>query len=300
MKLLGSYKNGSYFVKIYDDGTKERIAPKDVFIPDFSESCDITITERCVNACPECYANCTAEGMHCNFGKYAHLLRTLHPFTEIAINGNNLDHPQLEYFLLEMKINHIIVNMTVNQIDFEKHISYLRRLSEEKLIYGLGVSLNKATKDFVDNIKQFPNACIHLINGIFSAEDCEMLKDNDLKILILGYKQIGRGADYYFTDNTDLKLKQQWLYEYLEDLPNKFKVVSFDNLALEQLNVKRIMSEKDWESFYMGDDGDYTFFINLVQGYFAKDSLSYNHYPIKQGMSIDDMFSVIRGYTKIC
>lgn len=33
------------------------------------------------------------------------------------------------------------------------------------------------------------------------------------------------------------------------------KTVSFDNLAISQLNIKRLMSEQEWKIFYMGDDG---------------------------------------------
>lgn len=50
------------------------------------------------------------------------------------------------------------VNMTVNQIHFEKKQELIRRLVDEKLIYGLGVSLVNPTKRFIELIKQYPNA----------------------------------------------------------------------------------------------------------------------------------------------
>ena len=34
-----------------------------------------------------------------------------------------------------------------------------------------------------------------------------------------------------------------------------FEVLSFDNLALEQLGIKEILPQETWEQFYMGDDG---------------------------------------------
>ena len=69
--------------------------------------------------------------------------------------------------------------------------------------------------------------------------------------------------------------------------------MSFDNLALEQLNVRRLLTDEQWNEFYSGDDGTFTFFINLVDGYFAKNSLSLVKYPIGD-LSMDEMFDTIR------
>ena len=82
-----------------------------------------------------------------------------------------------------------------------------------------------------------------------------------------------------------------WLHENLEEIINHFNVVSFDNLAIKQLAVKRLMSEEDWDEFYMGDDGNYTFYLDLVEGNFGKNSLATDRYPIMD--NIDDMFRKI-------
>ena len=86
----------------------------------------------------------------------------------------------------------------------------------------------------------------------------------------------------------------KWLYENLKNIIPHFKVISFDNLSLNQLEVKRLLSEKQWDEFYGGDDGTFTFFINLVDGYFAKNSLSPIHYPI-ENLTMDEMFNIIKG-----
>ena len=54
MKLLGTYQNGNYTVKIYDDGTKIRENDLDFFEPDTVESMDIKITNSCDKMCPFC------------------------------------------------------------------------------------------------------------------------------------------------------------------------------------------------------------------------------------------------------
>jgi hypothetical protein len=190
-----------------------------------------------------------------------------------------------------MKDKHIITNMTVNQIHFERHYDFISELVSKKLIYGLGVSLRNPTVDFIAKIKKFPNAVIHCINGILTPNDYEILKDNDLKMLILGYKQLRRGVVYYEFNGDEVHELQNWLYDNLEDMLNHFKVISFDNLAIEQLEVKRLLDEDQWEEFYMGDDGKYTFYIDMVDGTFGKNSLATDRYPIMD--SIDEMFQKI-------
>ena len=83
-----------------------------------------------------------------------------------------------------------------------------------------------------------------------------------------------------------------YLYEHVYEMTDWFDVVSFDNLAIDQLDVKRIVPEDKWDEFYMGDDGHYTFYIDMVKGEFAKNSLSQERYPIGD-MTIDDMFKFI-------
>ena len=293
MKLLGRYKNGNYTCSIFSDGTKIRETNEDEFIPSFSENCDCKITDKCDGGCEFCYEGCTPNGKHGDILNYK-FLDTLHEFTELAINGNDMSHPDLIPFLEKLKKKKVIVNMTVNQVHFEKNQNMIRDLVDRELIYGLGVSLRKPTEEFISLVKQYPNAVIHVINGIFNPSDFEMLANNNLKILILGYKQLRRGASWYKEEYEDITTEQSWLKEQLPYIIGHFKVVSFDNLSIEQLNVERLMSKEEWEDFYMGDDGDYTFYLDLVEEKFAKSSTSPldKRYDILD--SVDDMFEKIR------
>ena len=290
MKTLGVYKNGNYRVIIMDDGTKIRETNEDEFIPSFAENCDVKITDKCDGGCPFCYEGCTPNGKHGDILNYK-FLETLHPYTELALNGNDMSHPDLIPFLEKLKEKKVIANMTVIQIHFERHHGMINDLIEKGLIYGLGVSLNKPTKEFIELIKQYPNAVIHVINGILSESDVDMLSDNNLKILILGYKQLRRGVDWYDKDHENIIVRQNWLKENLEDMLSHFKVISFDNLAIEQLDVKRLMNDEEWDEFYMGDDGFFTFYLDLVEGTFGRNSLATDRHPIMD--SIDDMFQKI-------
>lgn len=291
--VLGKYQNGNYTVLINDDGTKIRKTEEDSFIPEFAESMDMTITEYCDGNCPWCYAGCSLEGKHCDFSKYDKLLNSLHPYTELAINGNDLSHPQLEEFLTRMKEQKVIVNMTVNQLHFEQKIDYIRSLVDGELIHGLGISLRNATPEFVTMVREFPNAIIHVINGLFTVDDLKALMMQNLKLLILGYKDLGRGIDFKNATLSTIKENQKWLFDNLWLYIGFFKCVAFDNLALEQLYVRRLFIDEQWEKTYMGDEATFTFFINLVQGYYAGSSLMREHHLIG-GKTVDEMFADIK------
>lgn len=289
--MIGMYRNGNYLVAIFRDGTKMRFNNEESLIPAFAESHDIHITNKCDGGCKFCYAGCVPMGEHGDI-LTPKLLETLHPYTELAINGNDMSHPNLVPFLRLMKEKKIIVNLTVNQIHFEYELEFIRTLANQELIHGIGVSLNNPTPEFIEKFKEFPNGVLHVINGILTEEQVSKIADKDLKILILGYKELKRGVKYYAENTAEVERNKKWLYDNLESLTPKFNVISFDNLALEQLDVKRLVSADKWEEIYMGDDGDYTFYIDLVDKTFAKDSMSPIKYPLMD--SVDEMFEVIR------
>lgn len=293
MGLLGRYKNGNFVTTILSDGTKIRETKDDEFIPSFAENMDVKICNYCDMGCKFCHEGSTING---KFGNILNekFIDTLHPYQEIAIGGGDAtSHPDLIPFLQKLKERKVIANMTVNQIHFEKKQELIKKLVDEKLIYGLDVSLVNSTKHFIELIKQYPNAVIHVINGVLKPSDVKALENNNLKMLILGYKHLRRGNEYFEEEQNDIETKQQWLYENLEDIIQKFKVVSFDNLAIEQLDVKRLLTQEEWDEFYMGDDGKITYYIDMVERKFAQSSTAPFNKRYDLLDSVDDMFHVI-------
>lgn len=293
MGLLGRYKNGNFVTTILSDGTKIRETKDDEFIPTFAENMDIKLTNKCDGGCAWCHEGSSINGKHGDILNEK-FIDTLHPYQEVAIGGGDAtSHPDLIPFLQKLKEKKVIANITVNQIHFEKKHELIKKLVDEKLIYGLGVSLVNPTKHFIELIKQYPNAVIHVINGVLKPSDIKALENNDLKMLILGYKHLRRGNEYFETEQNDIETKQQWLYENLEDIIQKFKVVSFDNLAIEQLNVKRLLTQEEWDEFYMGDDGKVTYYVDMVERKFAQSSTAPFDKRYDLLDSVDDMFKVI-------
>jgi hypothetical protein len=290
------YKNGNYTVSInLANGTKIRENDLDNLTPAFAENCDCKITDRCDGGCEFCYEGCTPNGKHGDILN-PKFLDTLHPYTELAINGNDLSHPDLIPFLEKLKEKNVITNMTVNQIHFERKHDFIKELINNKLIYGLGVSLKEPTEEFINLVKQYPNAVIHTINGVTTLEDYKALANHNLKILILGYKELQRGIKYMDDHFISIKQAQANLYGALKTMIDEgwFNVVSFDNLAIAQLDVKRLLNTEEWDEFYMGDDSEYTFYLDLVDQKFSKNSIAPENERYGLLDSVDAMFEKIR------
>ena len=294
MKILGSYKNNDYTCTMFSDGTKIRWNDKDSFNPIKPESIDLKITNQCDMACRFCHENSTPDGKH---GDILNLpfIDTMFPYSEVAIGGGNvLTHPDLVPFLERLKERKIIASMTVNQVHFMSNIDFIKSLVDKKLIYGLGISLTAASDSFINAVKQFSNAVIHVINGIVRKDELEALAHNNLKILVLGYKEFRRGKDWYAYDGKSIDKLESQLYNMLPEIVNDgwFKCISFDNLAIKQLEPKRLMSEEDYKEFYMGDDGSFTMYVDAVNRQFAKSSVSTERYDLMD--DIADMFKVVK------
>ena len=296
------YINGNYTVYLMEDGTKIRCTQDDMLIPDRPESIDVTITEKCKMNCPFCYANCTPEGKHAklfyNDGTPVYWLTTIPIYTELAVNGNDLDHPQLNMFLHYCKDHNIIVNMTFHQMQFVNNYELIREYQKQGLITGIGISISMADYRTIELIKHTPNAVCHVINGIVTENTINMLANNDLKLLILGYKHKGRGeyyakGEYYVGKNSVLEDNMKWLSDNIMNIFDLFDTVAFDCLAVDQLNMKEKLSDEEWNKYYMGKDGTTTFYIDAVNEKYAKSSTETTYYEYSDDDSIADMFNFI-------
>lgn len=298
MNILGKYKNGNYGCVLLSDGSKVRYNNLDFFEASKPESIDLKITNKCYGngngLCPMCHECSSPEGKHGDILSLP-FLDTMLPYSEIALGGGNpLLHPDLVKFLKELRKRKLIANITVNQWTFMQSVTYLKNLTDAELIRGLGVSLTKPTDDFIKQINKFPNGVIHVINGVVSQEHIQKLSNKGLKILILGYKEFGRGNEFYEGSKAEIDVLKYEFYKALPEIveENWFECVSFDNLAIKQLDPKRLMSEDEWSRMYMGDDGQFTMYIDAVNREYAVSSTSTERFPITD--NIKDMFAHVK------
>lgn len=294
MNLLAKYTNGNYVVRLYDDGTKVKSNKLDNFTPDFAESIDITITNKCDGACDFCYADCTVDGKHGNLN--LDIFDSVHAGTELALNANDLTHPYLENFLIKMRDKNVICNITINQRHLLPNLNKLKDWQDKKLVWGIGVSLTNSTDPkLYEAMAQLKNAIIHVIDGCFTKFDLENLYGHDFAILFLGFKHKGRGIDYYNKHKESIKSNIKFLSEHLYDYKNGFRGFCFDTISLENLEIKSVVSEDAWATHHMGEEGEFTFYISLPDMTYSISSMENEHiFPIKENDTLDSMFKHIR------
>lgn len=302
MKEIAKYQNGTYTITLFEDGTKVREG--DVFEPAFPESMDVKITNFCNAGCGYCHENSTREGKHGDLEWLVEKLSTLPKGTEIAIGGGNpLSHPNLYWFLDEVNKLGLIPNITINSLHVNDNIYKLR----EK-VRGVGISYNPVfRKKIVKYVDE--NTVIHVIAGVHRWIDVLVLANEikeatgkDAKILILGFKIFGRGIKYAQAmsssiDGLDAKMKDWFTSLFYFVRNDELSVVSFDTLAIQQLQVWRLFGGKDSQAFkdlYMGDDGQFTMYLDAVEKQFAVTSRSVTRWSLDG--SIQDAFNVVKSY----
>jgi hypothetical protein len=287
MNVIAEYKNGNTFVRIMDDGTKIR-EYDGIPIISHPESIDVKITDYCDNGCKYCHEMSTTGGFHGDLNKLLKTIESLPAGVELAIGGGNpLSHPDLISFLTELKKRGIISNITVNQAHLYGFNTLLTSLIKDGLIHGLGISITGHNFDRVKPILEITdNVVFHVIAGVnkMSVLD-ELMKLDKCKVLILGYKTFGFGVGYFNDSVRDELLRwKASLRKYIGKC-----TISFDNLAIEQLDVRSLFTTEGWDKFYMGDDFCFTMYIDAVKQEYAPTSRDANRMSFDE-ISLVDYF----------
>ena len=292
-KILGSYKNGNYTVTIYEDGTKKFETDDDELLADFPDSIDTWITSKCDGVCPYCYAGCEPMGKH-GIILRPELLNSLHPYMEMAINVNDMSHPHLKMFLEELKARKIITNVTINQKHFVCNRDTLLSWQEDGLLHGLGVSITDSRDKYgLQLIASFPHSVAHIIAGIATEQDLENISILP-RVLILGYKLTGSSKQYFEQNQTEYLENIAAIRTWLQNGAGN-QLIAFDNAAIASLAIRDMVTDEVWAENFLGKEGTDTFFMDLVNERFGKNSFTDKTYKLTD--SVDEMFQVIRKET---
>jgi hypothetical protein len=161
----------------------------------------------------------------------------------------------LEILLDENKSRKIISNITVDQHTAVKRFTEIRKLLNHEKIHGLGISITRQTDELSEILSSFGNnVVLHVIAGNLDDSIIGFLSGR--KVLVLGYKIFNRGQDYWNENKKSIERNIDWLKSYLPRLKENVRTLSFDNLALGQLDVRNTLnvSDEDWNIRFQGYD----------------------------------------------
>ena len=282
------YKNGNYLVFL--DGFTKRFRSlkygETELISEFPDNIDIKLTNNCYQGCPFCHENSIPFGAHFRLERTKEILDFLpnNPI-ELAMGGGNLleipDDTLGDFINWCENTKGFLLRATLFMKDFIS--SRYKRSVLFRSSIPLGVSLlhfNDATKlkidETLDDCWFISGIVFHIIAGVFPKEDLQALFSDVYihRILVLGYKSMGRGKDYTPTNLKDWELE----LKRCMNNSNKSICVAFDDLAIEQLNINGAVCEKDWRLRYMGPEFSHSMYIDAVKEEFAKSSTDINRF----------------------
>lgn len=280
------YSNGNTRVSLFPDGTKVR-EWEGLAQPDFPESIDLKITDFCDAGCHFCHEMSTTRGLHAPVERVVDILSGMLPGSEVAIGGGNpLSHPDLSLILRRARDCGLIPNLTINAA----HADASRIAVARVYTGGIGISHVLSALPAVASVAD-SNTVLHLIAGVHRPWDLFRAHHAGVrKFLILGYKRFGFGVK---VDEARLVRRlAEWRYWLRTLLSMPDAVVSFDNLGLEQLALSAVVPAVVWDASYMGEDGEFTFYVDAVRDEFAISSTSQR--KARRGLSIREMFKHVR------
>lgn len=285
--LLGQYINGGYKVTIHSDGTKIRETIDASIPPVHPEQMDLKITDWCDAGCAWCHEKSTIKGKAGDLKASVALLSTLPRGVEIAIGGGDpLSHPDFEWFVETLTEQGLVCSVTVNAFHFEKHLPRLKAMVEKNHIKGIGYSFDGKTMPSWD----YEHLVVHLITGVHDPVPW-MKEGRRRKLLLLGFKDFGRGAAFKArVDSSVEETKARW-YRALSGVA-KVHALSFDNLAIEQLKPRRLfLTEEDYKTRHMGEEGQFSMYVDGV----TQTSGLSSYHPVREKWTdINAMFQRAR------
>lgn len=269
--ILRAYTNGNTEVTLYYDGTKSRRWPSgEAPTPVFPESVDLKVTDWCDAGCAYCHECSTVKGLHADLEATKRLLLGAQRGLEVAIGGGDpFSWPPLEAFLLWCRAEGLVPSITVNDTHVARSHAQIAAWSRAGLFYGLGVSYTGRAKDFCWGLISHPHVVAHLIAGISQPQPPSVSR-----VLVLGYKQYGRGLRVWSPEVLDNIRHWKFRLPYLlsHGCGEGETVWAFDNLALEQLDVRAYVTPLTWDELYMGSEGHFSMYLDAVTQQYAATS----------------------------
>lgn len=289
------YKNGNYIVTASELNLEKRCLRRgEDFKPDFPDSIDLKISNRCSSGCPYCHESSTKDGDTCNTKElFKHLSELPKEPIEIAIGGGNVleSKGELMEVLEWCKDRGYRPRITINEdtINDEVDVKYLETMIDR---YGvaLGVSLRPGMSE--DRLKKVVgllqsgyilerSIVYHIICGAFPLDLLEKLCTGwesflcSRKILFLGFKNFGRAKDNGIKPEKlgDFeRLVKKLILQGREGHGVVSNTYGFDNLAIEQLNIESALLGKEFRDIFMGPEFSCSMYVDGVKGEYAKTS----------------------------
>jgi len=237
---------------------------------------DLKITDYCNSMCPYCYQDSTLNGKHAKYDDIINIIDALAELDVLEIafgGGDTTSHPHFEDIIKYTREKNIVPNFSTRSINWVRSYKLMNAvdkyigavgfsISSMKEVEDIHILLDKYLKNFNDN-KLFHNRrnriFMHYVMGSTPIDELdnilEAINDYSYGVLLLGYKNVGRGKDFKPYDYSDWinLIKNKYIYS----------TIGIDtSLAKEYKNeLKKI---KVCDKTYYTEEGKFSMYIDAV------------------------------------
>ena len=295
---MKQYTNGNRVVVVGDNGYKFRLVREGQestpYVPEFPETIDINLSNRCAHNCSFCYLDATPEGGEASIRDLIgwrflpKLFRGLPKGVEVAINYNGIG---VAAFLFLRAVREFNLNFTVNvTVKYTKEtLTIMKMWWDLGYFNALGVSVTNAHQiQQVEEMKGDMPVVYHLINGVHSIPQITREFKN-LNFLILGYKKLGRGVGVA----PRLLSKNEWL-SVIESAKNNQHIISVDTLGYFQQKEADVVLPKPITQYGFVGDEVASMYLDLVKKEYGKSSALPERFKIQNRQTIIEMFANLK------
>ena len=302
-----AYRNGNYLVAVMGNKRlKSCFRINEVFRPDFPDSIDLKISNRCSVGCPFCHEESTSNGKIADLSEIIKHLESLpNEPIEVAIGGGNLVEDEDSFELLKGLVDWLVkkrlfANLTLNEKSINnKVVSQLATLNLEGLGISFGPDITSERIIEISNIidNHIPSRhridiVYHIILGLFPVDILRNLlipptyRSFDLlagsmtpRLLFLGYKQFGRAKQTELPDTIPIfeEIIKESIFRRRSNTNiwlTRSQTLGFDNLAIEQINLAGSLLRPEFDDIYLGPEFSCSMYVDAVEGCYAKSSTS--------------------------
>jgi hypothetical protein len=284
--------NDAIIVFSRTDGSKVRFSISEMSeTPSYTkgsapELCDVKITDFCAANCAFCYQSSTTKGRHAamdDITKVADMCRDMGVF-EVAIGGGEpTEHPDFASILRSFTSRDIVPNFTTFSDKWLGDEKLVKAVSET--VGGIGVScLDAKGLDLVARISAAmmgsPVASLfrsprimaqHVFGSVPLHVTAEFLRaafDQGIPVLLLGYKDVGFGANYRRHDADDAGV---FLKLALSDADMSRASLSVDTAFVDK-NPGLLEALSIPEALVSSPEGKFSCYVDAVEGLMGPSS----------------------------
>jgi len=237
---------------------------------------DMKITDYCESGCIYCYQDSSRKGKHAEEENIRNLIRPLKDMNvfEIALGGGEATkHPDFLHILRMIREENIIPNFSTKSFEWMRDTPTVMAVNKYAGKVGFSCSSVDEVRALTYHIEKSgleeKKFTVHYVLGSNTINEFEKivrsLANTGMRLLILGYKKVGRGCNFTPYDNS------QWPSIAM----NYWIEVGVDTCAAKQYK-KDLKNLRVNDKLYFTEEGKFSMYIDAVESKVARSSFEKN------------------------